>query len=279
MVIEYDPSRSALYSPEKHETLFQDGVDYSPLQLAIEASRLAYYRWDESATERERLTRALGCAGFGALETFTDAVTTAAGFGTVRAADGTAVLAFRGTQPDNMVAVAHDLQANMTPWKRGGRVHAGFASATNSLRTPITEWIRHAQTASEKLIVTGHSLGAAMATLVASEHPVDWLITLGSPRVGNRDFVQTLQAANVKRLVNCCDAVTEVPLPIGGYTHLGTRTYVSRDSQVLEDPQAAVVDADRRKARLQYLRDYSWKTDRVLVRDLADHAPINYARA
>src|SRR5262249_15142812 len=138
------------------------------------------------------------------------------------------------TQPDNLIAIAHDLQANMITWSRGGRVHAGFASAALSLRTPIREWLQQAQIEAAKLIVTGHSLGAAMATLLASEHPVEWLITLGSPRVGNDEFVQTLQAANIRRLVNCCDAVTDVPLPIGGYTHIVPHTYLTRDAQVLE---------------------------------------------
>src|SRR4029077_2405262 len=61
-MLEYDPSRSALYTPEKHETLFRDGALYSPVQLAIEASRLAYYRWEESSSELQRLTQALGRA-------------------------------------------------------------------------------------------------------------------------------------------------------------------------------------------------------------------------
>src|SRR5215467_8303396 len=43
MPIDYDPSHAALYTPEKHETLFQEGATCSPVQLAIESSRLAYY--------------------------------------------------------------------------------------------------------------------------------------------------------------------------------------------------------------------------------------------
>jgi len=40
-----------------------------------------------------------------------------------------------------------------------------------------------------------------------------------------------------------------------------------------------VVDADREKGRWLYLNQYAWKRGTVSVRELADHAPVNYARA
>jgi hypothetical protein len=102
---------------------------------------------------------------------------------------------------------------------------------------------------------------------------------LGSPRVGDATFVATVAASNVLRMVDCCDVVTDLPPPVGGYTHLATCTYVTRDAAILEDPAQAVIDADRQPARLEYLDTYAWRTGAVLVRDMADHAPINYARA
>lgn len=105
-------------------------------------------------------------------------------------------------------------------------------------------------------------------------------MTLGSPRVGNETFVAGVKAEHSVRLVNCCDAVTEVPPPIAGtYTHLKTCTYLTRDGQVLENPTEIVIEDDRHHARVEYAKKYAWKLHTVLVRDLADHAPINYARA
>src|SRR5258707_1557170 len=113
----------------------------------------------------------------------------------------------------------------MVDWNESaGRVHDGFAMATRALVPGIGEWIKAASPDLGKLLLTGHSLGAAMATLAATIWRPDWLVTLGSPRVGDAAFVSTVLASHSVRLVNCCDVVTEVPPPVGGYTHLPTCT-------------------------------------------------------
>jgi hypothetical protein len=280
MAIEYDPHRSALYTPELRNTIFEAGKTYSPLQVAVEGARLAYFRAEESSPEKVRLAEALRRAGFGDPLLFTDATTGAAGFGARRSADGMALLAFRGTQPDDAGDIGIDLRANTVEWlESAGRVHAGFAAATRALKPKIQDWIQGTIPDLSNLIVTGHSLGAAMATLAASVWRPAWLVTLGSPRVGNEAFLGKVGAGKVVRIVDCCDVVTEVPPPIEGYAHLKTCTYVTRDGAVLEDPPQALIDADRLPARLEYLTKYAWRSGAVLVRDLADHAPINYARA
>src|SRR6185437_2389927 len=182
MVIAYDPSRSALYSPEKRDTVFQNGADYSPVQLAVEAARLAYYRAEASSAQMHRLTEALARVGFAAPMMFFGEHTGAAGFGSLRARDGSLLLALRGTQPDDLRDIKHDLGVRMVGWSESaGRVHAGFASATRSLLPQMRQWIVRNGLDSKKLIITGHSLGAAMATLTAAALPVEWLVTLGSP--------------------------------------------------------------------------------------------------
>lgn len=282
MVIQYDASRSALYAPEKRDTVFRSDVDYSPAQLAVEAARLAYYRAEASPAQMQRLGEALARVGFSAPVMFIGEHTGAAGFGSLRGTDGTVLLALRGTQPDDLRDIRRDLGVRMVAWSESaGRVHAGFAAGTRSLLPQIRPWIARNEPASKKLIVTGHSLGAAMATLLASLLPVDWLVTLGSPRVGDAGFIRTVQAANSVRIVDCCDLVTQVPpsLPNGGYTHVPTCTYLTQEGKAVLDPAQALIDADRSSARRQYLARYSWRLGNVLLRRLADHAPINYARA
>jgi len=280
MPIDYDPTRSALYTPERRETNFVAGATYSPPQIGVEAARLAYYRAETSAAERERLTEALARVGFADLALFVDPPTGAEAFAARRRTDGIALLALRGTQPDDLGDIATDLQANMVEWtESAGRVHAGFAFATRALMPQIRKWADDAKPDLGSLIVTGHSLGAAMATLVASIWRPGWLVTLGSPRVGDAAFVATVAAANVLRLVDCCDVVTELPPPLGGYTHVAPCSYITRDGTILLNPAQPVIDADRQAARVEYLGKYAWRTGAVLVRDMADHAPINYARA
>jgi hypothetical protein len=84
MVIAYDPRRSVLYTPESQDTLFQRDQIYSPLQLAVEAARLAYYRAEQAPAQMQRLTEALAHAHFGAPVMFVDTAAGAAGFGSLR---------------------------------------------------------------------------------------------------------------------------------------------------------------------------------------------------
>lgn len=72
----------------------------------------------------------------------------------------------------------------------------------------IQEWVTSRP---GRLLLTGHSLGAALATLAATLELSAELITIGSPRVGNDEFVQLRATRAVKRFVNCADIVTRVP--------------------------------------------------------------------
>jgi|SRR5882672_5616201 len=279
--IAYDPTRDALYRPERRETIFERGKAYSPLQLAVEAARLAYFRAEKSDAEQARLAEALGRVGFADLGLFSNSKTGAAGFGARRSADGVALLAFRGTQPDDIKDLLADASAKLVPWgESAGQVHEGFAGDVRALKTQIDEWFEKAQPDPWKLIVTGHSLGAAMGTLAATIWQAEWLFTLGSPRVGNAEFTTTVAATKMVRLVDCSDIVTRLPPPVHGYEHVKGCTYLTRRADVIENPDPDFVCAERRVAGVEYMRRYAWKFWRnVLLRSFADHAPINYARA
>ncbi|MEO8524547.1 MAG: lipase family protein [Caldimonas sp.] len=279
-VIEYDSTRTALYHPEQRDTVFAPGVACSAVQLAVETARLAYVRTEESAEQRDRLATALSCCGFDAPESFGHALTGSHAFGCIRPADGAAILAFRGTQPDDLADLAIDLDAVAGPWQEAaGSVHSGFARAARSLMPEIADWMARVSVQPAHLTLTGHSLGAAIATLAATVWKPSRLVTLGSPRVGNSDFTATLAGIDCTRIVDCCDAITDLPPALGHYVHAGPATYINRLGEVLAGPADEFVAADRTKARSEYVARYAWRIGSVLVRDLADHAPINYARA
>jgi hypothetical protein len=280
MPLPYDPQRIALYQPEQRATVFAPGVAYSNLALAVEAARLAYIRVERGVVEQKRLRDALAVVGFTVVSDFHDADMSAQGFGAFRPADGLALVAFRGTQADDLSDLATDLNAAPVAWpEAGGRVHAGFAAATRALRTVVWDWLGSAARARSGLILTGHSLGGAMATLAASIWRPTELITLGSPRVGDARFRESVATVPGARLVNCCDVVTELPPELPAYVHVRAPLYINADGQLLNDPSAATIAADRRTARAEYLKKHAFRRGAVLVRDLADHAPINYLRA
>lgn len=281
--IAYDASRRALFQPEARASLFRAGFDAGDaLQIALECARLAYYRFDEGADEVERLTQALGLAGFGAPRLFMHAGSDGQGFAAVHAA-GLGVLAFRGTQPDRIGDLATDAHVLLRPWELGGgagRVHAGFRNTALGLWPDVKLWLD--ATRPDRLIVCGHSLGAAIATLLALPAGAHQLVTIGSPRVGDAQFVAQIAASGLDhlRIVDCCDVVTEIPPEVLGFRHLeGPVLYIDRTGQRLSAPAQDVIDEDRRRGRLDYLAQHAFRFGTVLTRDLADHAPINYLRA
>ncbi len=284
MPLEYDPTRTALYHPEQRETLFEAGRDYTLLQVGIEAARLAYYRAEVDAQQLQRLKEALGRVGFGEVTLFVAPGTGSYAFGAWRASDGVALIAFRGTQPDNLRDLGTDVDVRPVPWTHGvgGTVHKGFSDADLSVAEKIDSWLRGEPRRCTQLTLCGHSLGAALATLCASIWRPKLLVSLGGPRVGDEAFVrglQGLQGLTLERLVNCCDLVTRVPPALLDYQHPPAFTYIASDAARHATPEEAFVDTDCEKVRLRYLRQHAWRTGNVSLRDLADHAPINYARA
>jgi hypothetical protein len=85
---------------------------------------------------------------------------------------------------------------------------------------------------------TGHSLGAAMATLMARRCVLDismrvpTLFTYGSPRVGNRAYINEFNGQITHhRWVNDGDIVTKVPF-VPFYYHCGTMHHIGSDGKV-----------------------------------------------
>lgn len=291
--IAYNPSKTALFAPQEGlETEFSAGGHYSDAQLCVEAARLAYLHAENDTVQKAKLVDSLGRVGFGEPTLFWDKEpdkaknTGTQAFGAFRASDGTALIAFRGTQPDEAADIGADLKATLHDWTDAsgkllkGRVHDGFASRLHVVEGDIKAWLDSSSAQRKRLLLCGHSLGAALATLAASIWHPDALVTIGSPRVGDADFVAALAHVNSTRFVNCCDLITQVPPDVPPfYVHLGPQTYIERHGMIQPDADDSFVFNDHMKARVAYIVQEGWKVGTVLVRDLADHAPINYVRA
>ena len=138
--------------------------------------------------------------------------------------NGIHVLSFRGTEVTQKSDVLADLKAGKNLEACGGKVHVGFKGEINKVWPAIEKAITNIDT----LYITGHSLGAAMATIAASrmQSKVTALITFGSPRVGNQEFVSSLSVTHY-RVQNNCDDVTKVPFRLAGFRHHGTHKYMN----------------------------------------------------
>lgn len=274
--MDYNASRTALYKPEARDPVEGFSAAWPLDHVCAELSRLAYYRFDEG--DRPRLEAALSGAGFTGFVPFNERSKGAQGFGTL-APDGTAFVVFRGTQPDALLDLIADIRFKLVPCPSGGSVHQGFLDAYASLSDASDNWL--AATGAARIVATGHSLGAAMATLLAAAHPDSTLVTFGSPRVGNRDFADPFAGRSVRRYVDCTDKVTAVAPELIGYRHVAGERYIDRLGIVHPSrPDASAVADDQSAARKAYLKKHAWKVWRnVLFRELADHAPINYVSA
>ncbi|XP_059275882.1 phospholipase A1-Ibeta2, chloroplastic-like [Lycium ferocissimum] len=102
-------------------------------------------------------------------------------------------------------------------YKTGGAKIPSLAESVVNEVKRLTEMYKGE---SLSITVTGHSLGAALALLVADdistcvpEAPPVAVFSFGGPRVGNKGFANRLESKNVKvlRIVNKQDVITKVP--------------------------------------------------------------------
>lgn len=283
--VAYSARKEDLISPCKGARFFPAGVPKTDGALCAEMARLAYCRGSAGfAFDQDRIKNVLDRIGFSNCQFF-ESVSHFQGGGThcflaVRdegdKSKKLAILSFRGTDADDPTDLAVDAETLPAAWEAGGTVHEGFAKALNEVRPTLAQAL---QPINYKIFFTGHSLGAALATLQASVRKPDCLYTFGSPRVGDSDFVLTLNNLPGRRYVDCCDIVTRVPPETLGFMHVGDPYYIYLDRTIKFNPERDALKQDRDRARDQYLIEYAWKIGNVPVRDLADHAPINYVTA
>ena len=154
------------------------------------------------------------------------------------------VISFKGTS--SMTNVRTDIKAWSTPFlssqagRTGMKVHIGFYEAwrCGGLNTQVLEKAHKVITSAEtiddmRVLVTGHSLGGALATLAAVEIKERDLAvnvtayTFGAPRVGNKHFTAYSNALvpNAFAIINKEDPVPRIPKL--GYKRTGQRVNMS----------------------------------------------------
>lgn len=181
------------------------------------------------------------------------------------------VLVFRGTEPTEWNDIRADANALTALSETVGRVHRGFKTEADDIWPYIEKELKSNEL---PLWFCGHSLGGAMAKICAGRCLVsairsepEELYTFGSPRVGNKEYVRSVDLTHY-RWVNNNDIVTRVPPVLLGYRHSGHELYINNVGIVQE-----VSGWRRVKDRLA---GFLGGLVRFRIDQLSDHSTVDY---
>lgn len=159
--------------------------------------------------------------------------------GYVTLTDAGVLISFRGTVSSSLQDWIDDLSSIVTvdlPGCDGCQVGSGFYDAYLSVRPQLLAALSSVQSAAAQNVqITGHSLGAAIASLCAydlsASFPIDVVYTYGQPRVGNDAFSAAYNALVAEyRVTHWRDIVPHLPLEAMGFTHVPTEVWYVEDS-------------------------------------------------
>lgn len=147
-----------------------------------------------------------------------------------RESDETVFVIFRGTESWKDVLTDASVYKNPLPFMEdtapSAKVHRGFFTHYRAVLDAVKEYItRH--TDRKRVVITGHSLGAAIAVLCASRIKDDFdddnvrCVVFGCPRVGNSAFVRRAEEIiDIERFVVGNDPVSDIPTRLR-WKHVG----------------------------------------------------------
>jgi hypothetical protein len=217
---------SDLLSPPVKRAAYSDRMAWIMASMA----QIAYDEFEVNIEARQMFIAKLEGGGFKLIKTFNSKETDTQAF--LATHNNFAVLAFRGTEVAKVVDIKTDAKAGKLATIQG-EVHKGFAGAYGSVEKEIEEQVKNLN--GLPLYITGHSLGAALATVCtqklehtqAFQEQIAACYTFGSPRVGDAHFDRDFKSP-IYRMANTTDIVTVVPLLAMGYTHVGDARFLGR---------------------------------------------------
>jgi len=214
--------------------VFQNPIDPDNVPLALEQALFLAQVSELAYTNFESLAGELAPSELRVLETFDIGNTQ----GFLAGNSDFHILAFRGTERS-----FGDWLRNLEMAPRAhafGPVHGGFSNGLDQVwKSTLVPHFQ--QDESTPIWMTGHSLGAALATLAATRvftefpgFPIAGVITYGQPRLASKDFRKAFESSlgdRLIRVVNHRDLVTRLP---PGYRHVGRRWWLNGEGGLEE---------------------------------------------
>lgn len=169
--------------------------------------------------------------------------------------DNHPVIAFPGTRLDDPHDILTDIEAVPTHDRDLGWCHSGFLAGARALY-PLLGLPHMVQP-----IFVGHSMGAAIALLVAARARLDWhepreVVTFGAPRTGGLTLSATLRGLPIRMYRNGNDPVPSVPWHfLGLYCHPRALIQVGTAKR---DPIMCHLLSSYQQVLQSYLEDFRW---------------------
>ncbi len=201
------------------ESIIDDPVKFKALEIQIRTMFAGSEA--EAVTSREAFKKILQTADFKLVETYSEKGTQAYFCTRVSTKlDGSdktvAYLVFRGTEPKDFQDIRAEINARLEKVEVDGdeiEFHRGYVGALDQVIKGITESVE--KTAHEQLIITGHSLGGALAIVYTRRYATGVngaCYTFGAPPVGGIEIQYGLKTP-VYEIINELDIVPNLPNP------------------------------------------------------------------
>ena len=124
------------------------------------------------------------------------------------------ILAFKGHKAKRFKDIKTEANARKVSCETNGGVHAGFKEAYEQIASAIQTSLNKEPFAHKPLLITGHGIGGALATIAAKrlnhQGGVAACYTFGAPRVGDEAWSYAIKTP-IYRVVNAIDCVTMLP--------------------------------------------------------------------
>lgn len=139
---------------------------------------------------------------------------------------------FRGSSTIRNWMTDLDIVTSEYPYCPGCMVHTGFLRAYNSIQQPLESSVARMLSGARRVMVFGHSLGGALATLFAAAmlragtRNLE-VYTYGQPRVGNRPFAIWYDGWGRRhfRVTHHRDPVPHLPPAYLGFDHVALELF------------------------------------------------------